>query len=162
MKRIESIEDEMKGIATFVLDNGDRQAFDLSALRKYGLAELMKSAGLFVSQARVKVMQAGKLVGTVPWTFDPAITRTESIWYDIRPTDFKRVADGPYGERSDHLDYHWEACKSICPGDFATIPGFKFEGQPCEPLPEPDPSMSLSEAIESRINDALSLVPNPR
>lgn len=117
MRLIESIEDEIRGVVTYELPNGQRARFDASAAKEYGVAELLRSSGLgeFVPTERLAVMHHGKRVGTMPPDFDPGNMRSISMFYDPRPSDFKRDGDV------------WVAARTLGPGDLDAISGFVRE-----------------------------------
>ncbi len=114
MRRIESLEDQMNGTVTFDLGNNQFIKIDARDVREYGVEEILRSAGHGdkIPTGRVNVMQRGRLVGTVPATFDPAAIKSASFLYDPRPGDFIRKAD------------HWEADKMLGPGDLECVSGF--------------------------------------
>lgn len=114
MKRIESIEDELRGVVTYRLPNGQNACFDARAVKEYGIAALMSGSGLgeFIPTERVAVMQHGRRIGTLPTDFDPSNIRSGSFFYDPRPGDFKRDGDV------------WIAANNLGGGDLNAISGF--------------------------------------
>lgn len=114
MRRLESIEDDMKGIATYELSDGRRIAFDRHAIREMGLADCLRRAGLGneVPTERLPVMLHGIRWGTMAPDFDPSNVRSNSFWYDPRPGDFKREGDT------------WVAARTLGPGDVESVVGF--------------------------------------
>lgn len=120
MKRIDSIEDRMRGIVTYELGDGRRIALDECAVRNYGAATLIREyvGEDAIPKGRSSVFQRGNLVGTVPATFDPLSMRSRSFMYDVRPGDFVRSERG------------WEASKMLGPGDLSAVPGFIWADDP--------------------------------
>lgn len=114
MKRIESISDDMKGIATYEFSDGQRVQLDARAVREYGLAEVLGAAGLGhrIPTERLPVMLHGTRWGTMAPDFDPSNVRSNSFWYDPRPGDFKREGDT------------WVAARTLGPGDVECVVGF--------------------------------------
>lgn len=113
MRLIESIEDQMKGVMTFELGDGRCVCLDARAVREYGAAKILASAGIEVNKGKpVPVYQHGEMVGTVPFDFEPALIKSRSMLYDPRPGDFRRVTRG------------WEASPQLGPGDLQCVPGF--------------------------------------
>lgn len=115
MRKIESMEGDMRGTVTYELDDGRFISFDARLVREYGLAELLKNHGVDVPKGRIPVFQLGRKIGTVPATFEPSAIRSMSILYDIRPGDFTRTPEG------------WDAIKTMGPGDFEAVPGFVWD-----------------------------------
>lgn len=110
-------------IWTYELPDGRRIRLDRDAVRARGAAALIRSAGLepFApgeENARLPVSQAGRVIGSLPATFDPAIASSRSPMFSIRPTDFRREGDG------------WTACRSLGPGDFGALAEFVPDGDP--------------------------------
>ena len=124
MRRLESIEDEMRGIATYLLDDGRCMQFDVRTIHEVGLDRLMKVVGYKEPEAtgRVDLFQHGRKVGTVPASFDPLFMKSKSYWYDVRPGDFQRWTDGK----------SWLANRTLGPGDLEAIEGFVWDRQPIE------------------------------
>jgi hypothetical protein len=94
MKRLESIEDEMRGTVTYDIGNGRYATFDARAVERYGLAALLREYGAEMPTERVPVFQYGRRIGTMPPDFDPAFARSNSFMYDLRPGDFTRTDEG--------------------------------------------------------------------
>lgn len=117
MRRIESIEDEMKDRATYELEPGRRVTLCGSDLRELGLAECLKRVGVDLGDPakRVPVFQSGEQVGTVPGDFDPLFIKSTSFMYEARPGDF--VLDNDT----------WIANKMLGFGDLGAIRGFVFK-----------------------------------
>jgi hypothetical protein len=115
VRLIESIEDQMRGVVTYELPNGQRACFDARTVQKYGLAELMRAEGLgeFVPTERLPVMHHGERVGTMSPEFDPNNVKSLSFMYDPRPGDFKREGDV------------WVAARTLGYGDLEAISGFE-------------------------------------
>lgn len=65
MKRIESIEDDMRGVVTFEAENGQRICMDARMAQEYGPAELLRSAGLPTPTERLPVIHHGQRVGLI-------------------------------------------------------------------------------------------------
>lgn len=114
IRRIESIEDQMRGTVTYEIPNGQMVRFDARTLREYGLAALMEAEGLaeFIPTERVAVIHHGVRVGTMAPDFDPDNVRSLSFLYDPRPGDFKREGNA------------WVVARTLGPGDLDAISGF--------------------------------------
>lgn len=115
MRRIESIEDQLNGVVTFELSNGQRFRCCEILVEEIGGAELLRRSGLghLLPTERVAVMQCGRLIGTLPPDFDPLSIKSRSFLYDPRPGDFRREGDV------------WVAAPMLGSGDFECIPGFQ-------------------------------------
>lgn len=115
MRKIESIEDQVRGVVTYDLGNGRYACFDARAVQEYGAAEMMRRYGIEVPEAseRVPVMQYGRRVGTVPWDFDLAFARSRSPFYDVRPGDLVRQGDV------------WVTARNLGAGDLDCLVGFQ-------------------------------------
>lgn len=113
-RRIESIEDGMNGVMTYQLSDGRMARFDARAVQKYGIAELMRAEGLedFLPTERLPVIQYGRRIGTMAPDFDPATARSTSMWYDVRPGDFRREGDT------------WVAARTLGACDVDCVAGF--------------------------------------
>ncbi len=123
MKVVESIADEMQGYVTYELKGGRYVRLDAQAIREYGAAEILRRMGLEADlpTERVRVIQRGRVIGTVPPDFDPISIKRRSCLYDVRPGDFKREGDA------------WIADKMLGPGDLEAIPGFVWDHSVREP-----------------------------
>ena len=119
MKRLESIEDDMRGVVTYELPNGRYVSFDARALREYGLAELMRAYDLeqFMPTERLPVIQYGRRIGTLPPDFDPVNARSTSFMYDVRLGDFRREGDT------------WVAGRTLGARDVDCVAGFMRDRQ---------------------------------
>lgn len=115
--RIESIEDEMRGIATYELPNGRRVSLDLATVREFGARWVLREIGLgdFIPTERIPVIWNGEKVGTFPPEFDPISIKSKSYFYDPRAGDFRREGSA------------WIAAKNLGPGDLESIPGFIWD-----------------------------------
>ena len=73
MTRLESIEDEMNGVVTYELSNGQRLKLNRATVAEHGPAALIRFLGLghLLPTERAPVMQNGERVGTVAPDFDP-------------------------------------------------------------------------------------------
>ena len=80
MKRIESIEDDAKGVVTYEFSDGRRLTLAVDYVRGVGIAEAARQAGLghLVPTERVSVMQAGRIIGTLSPDFDSTFIRSMS------------------------------------------------------------------------------------
>lgn len=118
MRRLESIDDEMKGVVTYELSDGSRMRLDRHAVEMHGASELLRAAGKghFIPTERLPVIHHGRTVGTVPGDFDPANIKSNNYFYDPRPGDFKREGDT------------WLAARNLGPGDLDAVAGFVREG----------------------------------
>lgn len=114
MRRIESIEDEMKGVVTYELGNGQFVCLGRLDVQEYGAANMLREMGYghLLPTERAAVIQDGKHVGTVPPDFDPLAIKSKSFFYDPRPGDFRREGDA------------WVANRTLGPGDLECVPGF--------------------------------------
>jgi hypothetical protein len=117
MRRIESISDRTRGTVTYELKDGFVVCLDGRDVRKYGAAELIRDMGYghLLPSERVPVMRRGRCIGTLPPDFDPMSAKVNSLFYDLRPGDFRREGDV------------WIACHTLGPGDLEAVPGFVFE-----------------------------------
>lgn len=117
MIRVESIADEMQGYVTYELKGGRYIRLDARDVREYGAAEILRRMGLEIDLPtdRVRVIQQGRAIGTVPPDFDPISIKSCSFLYDVRPGDFKRDGDA------------WIANKTLGPGDLESVPGFVWD-----------------------------------
>lgn len=95
MIKLESIEDDMKGVVTYELRGGLRVTLSVQAVRECGAAEIIRSMGHgdLLPTERVPVMQHGRRIGTLPPDFDPSNIKSNSFLYDPRPGDFVREGD---------------------------------------------------------------------
>jgi hypothetical protein len=114
MKRLESMEDEMRGVVTYELPNGRYASFDARAVKEYGISALMRAYDLeqFIPTERLPVIQYGRRIGTMAPDFDPATARSTSFMYDVRPGDFRREGDA------------WIVGRTLGAGDVDCIAGF--------------------------------------
>ncbi len=114
MIRLDSIEDEMKGVITYQLADGRRVCFDARTVREYGVAALMGGIGEAdqVPTERVPVIFHGRRVGTLPGDFDAQNVKSLSWLYNPRPGDFKRE------------DGAWIVGRAVGPGDLEAVAGF--------------------------------------
>jgi hypothetical protein len=116
LRRIESIEDDMKDVVTFELQpSGERAQFTGHFFRKEGIDGVRRYLGVKPSTERLPVKQNGRIVGSLPADFDPGFVRSSSWLYDPRPGDFIRRDD------------HWEANQMLGPGDLEAVRGFVKE-----------------------------------
>lgn len=119
MRRIDNIDDDMKGVVTYEFIDARRGIrrikFDKRSVVEFGVAALMRGAGLKVPNDRLPVMQCGKQIGTVPATFEPMAIKSTSFWYTPRAGDFTRSGDA------------WIAALALCPGDLEAVPGFVWD-----------------------------------
>lgn len=117
MKRLESLEDEIKGIVTYELPDGRHVCFEARSVREHGISVMMRANGLeqFIPTERIPVFQYGHHIGTMAPDFDPASVRSNSFLYDPRPSDFRREGDT------------WVACNALSVGDIDCVVGFKRE-----------------------------------
>lgn len=120
MRRMESIEDQMNGVVTFELSNGQSFRCSKMVVDDVGGAELLRRAGLghLIPTERAVVMWAGRKAGTLPPNFDPMGIKSKNWLYDPRPGDFIREGD------------HWVASSKLGPGDLESVPGFRWEREP--------------------------------
>lgn len=117
MRRIDSIEDQMRGVAVYELANGQRVRIDARAVRELGISAILRDMGLEdqIPAERVIVTQHGRKIGTVPGDFDPLFIKSKNYFYDPRPGDFIREGDV------------WIASRMLGPGDLAAVPGFIWD-----------------------------------
>jgi hypothetical protein len=113
MRRIESMEDDMNLVVTYELPDGRRLRVDRAAVERHGIRKIAAEYGVELPTERVPVFHHEERVGTVPAEFDPTLIKSKSFFYDPRPGDFTRTAEG------------WLAHKSLGPGDLAAVPGFQ-------------------------------------
>jgi hypothetical protein len=124
MIRIESWEDERRGVVTYDLGNGQCICSDKRALDDLGIYEILRRYNLahHMPTERREVWQDGRKIGTLPPDFDPYRAKTRSPLYHVRQGDF--VFDGE----------KWRANPMLGAGDLAAIPGF----QACDGFPTVD------------------------
>lgn len=117
MIKLESIEDQMRGVATYELRGGKRVRLDANAVREYGAAEIIRSMGHggLLPTERVPVMQYGRHIGTLPPDFDPSNVKSRSVLYNPRPGDFRREGDV------------WVVGRTMGASDVDMVPGFRRE-----------------------------------
>jgi hypothetical protein len=115
MKRIESIEDRMKGVVTYELPDGRMARFDARAVEEHGIAKLMRAydMGHLLPTERLPVIHHGRRVGTMAPDFDPNNIKTPGFLYQPRLGDFTRVDDA------------WIACRTLGIGDIEMVDGFE-------------------------------------
>lgn len=136
VKKIDSIEDERKGIVTYELDDGKRVSLSRSAVERFGLQTVLKHNGLTINTKRVTVLQNGRQIGTLPWDFDPLYIKSASPLYTPREGDFVRKDDG------------WHANVHLGYGDLGAIPGFVHQVLYEEPEKEV-PDQCLKELYDA-------------
>lgn len=112
MRRIESIEDQWRGVVTYEMPDGTRLRVEEKMVRERGLAQIMRDHGFTAPAGRVDVYQDDRRVGTLPADFDPLSARSRSALYCVRPGDFRREDD------------RWVASRSLGPGDLDAVVGF--------------------------------------
>lgn len=117
MKRLESIDDRMRGVATYEFADGRRIQLDAQAVKDHGAAFVLRHLGYghLVPTGRVTVLQDGLRIGSVPADFDPTTIKSRSAMYDVRQGDFRR--DGKV----------WVASGSLGLGDLQAVPGLKLD-----------------------------------
>ena len=117
MKRLESIEDQMRGVATYEFADGRRIQLDAMAVREHGAANVLRGIGYgnFVPTGRLTVMQDGQRIGSVPADFDPTTIKSRSALYDVRHGDFRR--DGKV----------WIVSSSLGFGDLQAVPDLQLD-----------------------------------
>lgn len=111
------VDDPMTGDVTCYFDDGTAMKFDRRAVQDVGLPELLRSVGLskHIPSGRLDVEQDGRVIGTVPATFDPLHMKSTSLWYEARGGDFVRSGD------------KWIASRTLGPGDLEAVPGFVWQ-----------------------------------
>jgi hypothetical protein len=136
MKLISSLEDDMRGLASYELGDGRRICFDANAVRDHGLGELLRASGLgeFVPTKRLAVIQHGRQVGTMSPDFEPNSIRSVSPFYDPRPGDFRREGDV------------WIARRTLGPGDLEAIQGFSRSPETASVRTHETPASDLAGA----------------
>lgn len=114
-ERINSIEDEMRGVVRYRLDDGRQIELAAEAVRELGAIEILRRHGHENRQdgGRVDVIQDGKKVGSLPADFDPHFIKSRSFFYDPRPGDFRKEGN------------QWVAARMLGPGDLEAVPGFQ-------------------------------------
>lgn len=116
MRRIENPMDDFRNRkVTYELDDGRRVDVDPRLIQEIGLRKVMERLGVEMPAERIPVFHHGERVGTVPAEFDPAFIKSKSFFYDPRPGDFTRIAEG------------WQVSHTMGPGDVASVPGFQAE-----------------------------------
>jgi hypothetical protein len=115
MKKLDSLEDQMRGTITYDLGGGRYAHFDAGAVRKYGIAELLRAEGIEPPPApteRLPVIKNGERIGTMAPDFDPDNVRSNSFFYDPRPGDFRQEGDA------------WIAARNLGASDPDCVVGF--------------------------------------
>lgn len=123
-RKLERIEDDYRGQVTYEVADGKWITLNCADVREHGLDVLMKFHGVEVPKGRIPVFQRGRKIGTVPASFEPMAIRSRSFFYDARPGDFTRTADG------------WEAAATLGPGDLDAVPDFLRDGEHAGHAPE--------------------------
>jgi len=115
MRRINSIEDDMRDVVTYEFSNGQRLCIAGRAYRELGIAAIAREQGLghLLPTERLPVIYHGEMIGTLPPDFDPSYVKSTSLLYEARPGDFKKAGD------------RWIANRTLGPGDIGAIEGFK-------------------------------------
>lgn len=112
MRRVEHYADEMRGTVTYEVGVNRYLTVSARDIREHGLEEILRSYGIEIPEGRLPVIQHGREIGTLPAMFEPLTIQSRSFFYDARPGDFKRTAEG------------WEASRTLGPGDLEAVPGF--------------------------------------
>lgn len=116
MRRLDDTENNFRNrTVTYELPDGRRMDVDRRAVERHGIREIAKAYGVEMPTERIPVFHCGERVGTVPAEFDPAFIKSKSFFYDPRPGDFTRTAEG------------WVVDKMMGPGDVAAVQGFQAE-----------------------------------
>lgn len=115
MRRIESLEDEMRGTITYDLEDGRYLNVDAEMVRTLGITAVLKLNGVEPPKGRLPVFWAGHEAGTLPAAFDPLQIRSLTSFYRPRAGDFKRTDRG------------WEAANTLGPGDLEAGPEFQWK-----------------------------------
>lgn len=115
MRKIERIDDDMRGVVTYEIGDGRWITLDARAVREYGLKTILEAHGVELPDERIPVFQDGREIGTVSAYFEPSAIKSTSYFYDVRPGDFKRTKAG------------WEAARSLGPGDLQAVPDFRWK-----------------------------------
>lgn len=113
IRRVDNIEDEMRGTVTYDLGGGQMVRFSVEDIHRYGAKQMLKSVGVEVSIERVPVFQDGRQVGTLPGDFEPMFLISYSLLYQPRPGDFRME------------DEKWVADRMLGTGDLDAVPGFQ-------------------------------------
>jgi hypothetical protein len=93
-RRVESFEDQARGVVTYELGSGQRVRIDARAVAELGAREILRRAGHDVGEVRaLPVIQEGRQVGTLPSDFDPVFAKSRSMLYDFRSGDFRLEGD---------------------------------------------------------------------
>lgn len=115
MRLIESIEDQMNGVRTYEMPDGQRVRIAEEVVCQYGAVAILRDMGYKFSTERAPVIQHGKRIGSVPGDFDHMHIKSKSPWYEPRTGDFVRRGD------------EWIAAETLGPGDLEAVPGFSYE-----------------------------------
>jgi hypothetical protein len=115
MRRIESLENEMRGTITYDLEDGQYLNVDAEMVGMLGIAAVLRMNGSVPPEGRLPVFWAGTEAGTLPAAFGPLQIRSLTSFYRPRPGDFKRTDRG------------WEAANTLGPGDLEAVPEFQWK-----------------------------------
>lgn len=138
MRKIDSIEDQMRGVVTYEIGDGRCIQLDAREIRGLGLKVLMEAYGIEIPKERIPVFQDGREIGSVPAFFEPMAIKSTSYLYDVRPGDFMRTDKG------------WEAARSLGPGDIQAVPDFQWN--------DPQQSREMSRIAEEEREILMSVI----
>lgn len=105
--------DFMTGDYRYELEDGRLLRVDRREIEFHGEASVLRYHGVSLDDRRVPVYQFGRVVGTLPLSFDWRTTRPSSPLVDLRPGDFTQE------------DGHWVASRTLGPGDLDAVVEFR-------------------------------------
>lgn len=86
-----TFEDQMNRRVRYETEKGVL-LFDQRAVEMYGLAEMLKRAGVESDSNPLPVIHNGQIIGTLPANFDPMRVKP-TLLYEPRPGDFRLEGD---------------------------------------------------------------------
>lgn len=109
--------DDVNDIVTVHSRAGGSAQFAGAAVRSIGLRVLMHETfgHDLITDERLPVEQDGRVIGTLPGTFDPLLIESSNWLYSPRAGDFV------------FKDGRWIANKMLGPGDIEAVRGFVWE-----------------------------------
>lgn len=104
----------MVDLPPVVISDKPDACFDMAVEKTLEDCRTCHGAGQVEASERIRVMQDGRQIGTVPPNFDPDRIVSRNIMYQPRRGDFRRVGDT------------WVANPMLGNGDLEAVPGFAW------------------------------------